>query len=64
MHNTPLGIATISIGMASRDPSSPSPVKAQALFAQADDALYSAKSLGRNRVVSTPRRGRSDAKSN
>jgi diguanylate cyclase (GGDEF)-like protein/PAS domain S-box-containing protein len=64
IHNTPLGIATISIGMASHDPSSPSPVKAQALFAQADDALYSAKSAGRNRVVSTPKRSRSDAKSN
>ncbi len=58
--NPPLGMATISIGIASHDPASPSPFKAQALFAQADDALYLAKSAGRNRVVGTARRSLSE----
>ncbi|WP_164901826.1 diguanylate cyclase domain-containing protein [Neorhizobium lilium] len=52
VHNAPMSRVTVSIGVASFDPQAAAPMTAQALFAQADEALYSAKSVGRNRVVS------------
>ena len=50
--NAPMERVTISIGLAGFDPQVSSGMTAQALFAQADEALYRAKSSGRNRTVS------------
>ncbi len=50
--NAPMERVTISIGLAGFDPQVSSGMTAQALFAQADEALYRAKSAGRNRTVS------------
>jgi diguanylate cyclase (GGDEF)-like protein/PAS domain S-box-containing protein len=49
--NTPTGCVTVSIGLAVFDPSKQGAQPSQALFAQADEALYRAKSSGRNRSV-------------
>jgi diguanylate cyclase (GGDEF)-like protein/PAS domain S-box-containing protein len=49
--NAPMDHVTVSIGAASFDPQIAPAMTAQALFAQADDALYRAKASGRNRVV-------------
>lgn len=48
--NQPYGIATVSIGVASWQPSAPE-ADGNALFSRADAALYEAKNIGRNRVV-------------
>jgi diguanylate cyclase (GGDEF)-like protein len=49
--NLPMEKVTVSIGVATFSAQVPSAATAQALFAQADDALYQAKAGGRNRVV-------------
>lgn len=49
--NTPMGHATVSIGLAVYSPYDQPEKQAQSLFAEADDALYCAKASGRNRVV-------------
>jgi diguanylate cyclase (GGDEF)-like protein len=47
---TPPGVVTISVGLAALSPGERKPV--EKLLKEADDALYSAKEAGRNRVVS------------
>jgi diguanylate cyclase (GGDEF)-like protein/PAS domain S-box-containing protein len=59
-HNLPAEKVTVSIGIATLPAQTLSVVTAQALFAQADEALYAAKSEGRNRVVSA-KQGRQSA---
>ncbi|TDK37254.1 diguanylate cyclase [Rhizobium deserti] len=55
--NPPSGRMTVSIGLATVAAQTGSAITAQALFAQADEALYRAKSSGRNQIVSaTPSR--------
>jgi diguanylate cyclase (GGDEF)-like protein len=55
--NPPALCVTVSIGLAAVAAQTGSAITAQALFAQADEALYRAKSSGRNQVVSaTPSR--------
>jgi diguanylate cyclase (GGDEF)-like protein len=44
-------VVTVSIGVATLWPSEGLATGPQALFAQADDALYEAKRAGRNRVM-------------
>jgi len=48
------GVLTISAGVAALDPRDPTP--ATAVLKQADEALYQAKRLGRNRVEHSPQR--------
>jgi diguanylate cyclase (GGDEF)-like protein/PAS domain S-box-containing protein len=50
--NPPAHCVTVSIGLATLPAQTVSAITAQALFAQADEALYRAKSWGRNQVVS------------
>jgi diguanylate cyclase (GGDEF)-like protein/PAS domain S-box-containing protein len=50
--NPPAHCVTVSIGLATLPAQTVSAITAQALFAQADEALYRAKSSGRNQVVS------------
>lgn len=50
--NEPAGVVTVSIGVATLLPDGTGSTSSQALFAQADGALYRAKSAGRNRIVS------------
>lgn len=51
--NAPAGVVTVSIGVATLLPDGTAGASTQALFAQADGALYRAKSAGRNRIVAT-----------
>lgn len=53
--NLPFGHVTVSIGAATLPPEAPGDITAQALFTQADAALYRAKEAGRNQVVSANR---------
>jgi diguanylate cyclase (GGDEF)-like protein len=46
--NNPRGVLTVSAGLSVQDPEHPRP--ASAVFKEADDGLYRAKKLGRNRV--------------
>jgi diguanylate cyclase (GGDEF)-like protein len=50
--NNPLGVLTISAGLAVQDAEAPRP--ASRVFKEADDGLYRAKKLGRNRVEHLP----------
>lgn len=50
--NEPAGVVTVSIGVATLLPDGTAGASTQALFAQADGALYRAKTAGRNRIVS------------
>ncbi|MDE1159330.1 MAG: diguanylate cyclase [Neorhizobium sp.] len=51
--NEPAGVVTVSIGVATLLADGTAGASTQALFAQADGALYRAKSSGRNRIVTT-----------
>jgi diguanylate cyclase (GGDEF)-like protein/PAS domain S-box-containing protein len=52
-NNMPDGCVTVSIGFAVCKPSTSGGRTSQVLFAQADEALYQAKSSGRNRCVAS-----------
>lgn len=53
--NPPFGHVTVSIGTATLPPEAPGDITAQALFTQADAALYQAKEAGRNQVINANR---------
>ncbi|SMC42267.1 diguanylate cyclase [Rhizobium sp. RU36D] len=50
VNNQPHGVVTASLGLAALDPKHP--MSAEALISAADEALYRAKNMGRNQVVS------------
>ncbi len=52
--NPPLGLISVSLGVASVAPTPDGPVDTDALLRSADAALYAAKAGGRNRVAASP----------
>ncbi len=50
--NPPLGVVTVSLGLACASPHPDAPVDTDSLLRAADTALYRAKGMGRNRVTS------------